>query len=56
MLIKEYCKLHGITQKEFGRWCGTGYKQEVNDWIKAGWRVYGDDLVSPRRKINKERG
>ena len=56
MLIKEYCKLHGITQEEFALWCGANHKQEVTPWIKAGWRVYGDDLVSPRRKINKERG
>ena len=54
MKLSEYIEKHfGGSQAAFA--AAQGVKRpQVTQWINKGFMVLGDDLVSPRRKLNRQ--
>ena len=49
MLLKDYLKERGITAYAYAKEMNTS-PNAVTRWINSGWMVFGDKLVSPKRK------
>ena len=52
MLLTEYLKLRGITAYAYAKEMDES-RQTVYGWIKSGWMVFGEELVSPKRKTKR---
>lgn len=53
MELKTYIdKYYGGNQTAFAK-ANSTTKQHVQKWLKGGWLVFGDNLVSPRRELVK---
>lgn len=49
MLLKDYLEARGITAYAYAKEMGAN-PQNVYKWIQGGWMVFGDQLLSPKRK------